>query len=364
MEYRINSFIDIQPLPSGKSVVSNKKNGQTFELGKKETSVLMLLDGTKTPNEISLMCDFFTTSEIVALENQFLELDIIGNSNSKHRINLIKIKFPIFSANKIFPSNKLITKIVYYIFMIFSILFFLIGFSISIFNVINGINVNNQMNIKSLSSFENFEIFDLIYSVVFFSFAIVFHEFGHMIVARKNNLSVPDAGIMLYLLIPCAYTNLTFLNYCKNKSLKLRIFFAGILSDLGLLGLAVTIFNFSPTNVLAKYSLISALLCIISILGNIVVTFKFDGYYILQTLLETDNLQKNSVAIVLAYIKMIFSKIINSNKKISLQQLENTDSNMEFTFSIIYVFLTIIYVPIIILNGLIVFIIQIGGNLL
>ena len=72
MEYHINKYIDIQQLHDGKVLVLNKRNGQSYELGKKESIVISLIDGKKTPYEISQLCQFFSEKEIICLENQLV----------------------------------------------------------------------------------------------------------------------------------------------------------------------------------------------------------------------------------------------------------------------------------------------------
>ena len=102
----------------------------------------------------------------------------------------------------------------------------------------------------------------------------------------------------------------------------------------------------------------------VSITGNLVVTFRFDGYYILQTVLGVNNLKKTTLSVIRMYFGMLYSKYINRGKGLDLRQYSENDSNLEFLFAFIYVFLSVIYIPIMITSGVIMAIIQLGGGLL
>lgn len=363
MEYRINSYIDVEPLGDDKVLVLNKRNGQSYELGKKESIVISLIDGQRTPKEISELCQFFTEEDIISLETQLLSIDIIGKKKQHSKINLLKIKIPLFSPNNIF-KNSTVTNIIYYMFTVINVIFMTSGIICTLLNILCGMTEEKINFIQSFGSFQQFKYFDVGYIVIFFAISLLLHEFGHLIVALKHKINVPDVGIMLYLFIPCAYTNLIFLNYCNDKRIKLKVFLAGTLSDVGLLGLAMSLFYIYAPATISRYFLISALICMVAIIGNLVVTFKFDGYYILQTILDVDNLKKTTLNIVVAYIGVLFAKFKNRDKKLDLRQYGHTDSNLEFTFSIIYVFLSIIYIPVMISSGIIMTIVELGGKLL
>lgn len=363
MEYRVNKYIDIQPLYDDRVLVLNKKNGQSYELGKKESIVISLIDGKKTPYEISELCGFFSEDEVISLENQLFELDIVGKNKHSSKLNLLKIKIPIFTPNKIFKDG-IITNIFYYVFTAINGLFVICGIISTLLNMFCGISDDKSKYIQSFGSFQNFEYGDIAYVIIFFVISLMLHEFGHLIVARKHKINVPDVGFMFYLFVPCAYTNLTFLNYCNDKTIKLKVFLAGTLSDCGLLGIAMMLFHLCVPNPISKYFLISALVCMVSIIGNLVVTFKFDGYYILQTVLGVNNLKKVTINVIVTYIGTLLAKFKNRGKKLDLRQCGEMDSNLEFLFSFIYIFLSVIYVPIMIASGVIMTIIQLGGGLL
>lgn len=363
MEYKVNDYIDIQPLYEDKVLVLNKRNGQSYELGNKESAVLALIDGKRTPLEISEICGFFSEEEIISLEKQLLDIDILCKGKKPIKLNLLKVKIPIFNPNHLFKDSKIINTF-YYLFTATNVLFIIVGIVSAIVNLLKGISDEKRILIQSISSFQQFKSTDIIYIIVFFLFSLILHEFGHMIIARKNKINVPDVGIMLYLFIPCAYTNLTFLNYCNDKKVKLAVFGAGSLSDCGLLGISMALFHLYAPLMISKYFLIASLICMVSIIGNIVVTFKFDGYYILQTLLDINNLKKTALGVIIVYMGTLFSKFKNRDKKLELRQCGATDKHLEFVFSVMYIFLSVIYIPVMIGSGIIMSIIQWGGKLL
>ena len=148
MEYRVNNYIDIQPLRDGKVLVLNKRNGQGYELGCRESIVLSLIDGKKTPYEISDICKFFSQEEIVSLECQLFELDIISKEKHRSKLNLFKIKIPLFAPNKIFKDG-IITNLFYHIFTAINGLFIGFGIITALLNLICGISDSKIEYIQS-----------------------------------------------------------------------------------------------------------------------------------------------------------------------------------------------------------------------
>lgn len=363
MEYRVNKFIDIQPLPDDKTLVLNKRNGQSYELGKKESIVVSLINGKRSAYEISEMCDFFSEEEIINLENQLFELDIISKDNRSLEFNLIKVKIPLFAPNKVFKEG-IITNLGYYLFLTINGLFVVSGFFSTLLSVLHGVNEEKIKYIQSFSDLKRFEYIDILFIIAFFTVSLLLHEFGHLIFARKYDINVPDAGFMLYFFVPCAYTNLTFLNYCNDIKIKLKVFLAGTLSDVGLLGLGVTLFYIYAPDLFSKYFLLAVLVSMTSIIGNLVIAFKFDGYYILQTLLNIHNLKKYSIKVVATHIGILLSKFKNRDKKLNLKQDNEYDMNLELLFSVIYAVLSVIYIPVMIASGILMTIIQLGEGLL
>lgn len=363
-EYRISKYVSIHQVSEDKTLVSNRATGKSYELGWKESIVLNLIDGKNSPEIISALCGFYSDSEVIHLEDKFEELGLIEHKGTKHTVNLFKIKFPIFSPDLVFKDKRVINSL-YYILTYCSLIAVMLSIPLSIFHAMFGTEANRMTMISNFVP-QNFmaSAVDvmIIYAIVTLSFFL--HEFAHMITAKHYGISVPDMGFMLYLLIPCAYTNLTFLNFSKSDKIKLHVLSAGLFADLGVTGYAILLFHFVPFGYISKYFLYTALFGMVSAFGNLIIFFKFDGYFILEILLQEANLKQVSLQHCRVLLLAMKSTFYNRDKKVKIWATKNCDSAIADAFNVLFTALTISYVPMILGSGFLSLIVWMIGELL
>lgn len=362
--YKILQNLVIQPITdSEKVLVINKSSGKTYEIGKREAQVLSLLDGKKTEKEISEICGFFTENEIRLLEQQLCKAGLCSIGQTKTPINILKLKISILCPDKIFNNSNRI-RFFYYLQLIFCLGGMLLGTIGCINNFIGGASLAKNDFAQKIAEqpFSGLDI-AVIYMIILVSF--ILHEFAHMITARRYGINVPDMGLMLYLFVPCAYTNLSFVNYCKSDKNKIHILSAGLMMDLGVMGMAMFLFYMLPICIFSKFCLYIVLFSIIAILGNLSIFFKFDGYYIFEVLLKENSLKEKSMQAMVMFFKKCGSMWRNRGKKLYAwsEGRKQITADVTTMFYLLFCIVSFLYVPILISSGILPLIVSwIGGK--
>lgn len=361
-ERRLNKSLDVQQLDDNKYIVSNRKTGKTYEIGWKEYGVLKLIDGNNSPADISDICGYYNVDEVTALEEEFNKIGFLEEGKSSlFSINILKIKYSLVSPTEYFKSRKQI-NILYWINTLFYVIFGSLAIFQSIIRFINGTDNNRMEMIKAFDYTSlGFSIKDIVIVYLIIVLTFFLHEFSHMITALYYGIRVSDMGFMFYFFIPCAYTNLTHLHYCNNKKNVLHVLSAGMLMDFGIMGLFMTMFNYMPISNATRYYLYIVLFSMVSLLGNLIIFLKFDGYFILQVLIDETNLMENAKKISISTVASCITTVKNKNKRVRIQNVGDESANTYFF--IVYASFLVLYVPLVLASGVLSIIIEsIGGH--
>lgn len=122
------------------------------------------------------------------------------------------------------------------------------------------------------------------------------HEFAHGLAAKRWGAEVRDMGLVLILLIPIPYVDVSAAWAFPEKSRRLVVGAAGILAELVIAAIATIVFVFVEAGVVKDVAYTAMLLGSISTLffnGNPLL--RFDGYYVLADAVEIPNLAPRSV---------------------------------------------------------------------
>ena len=342
---KINNYIEISFIQeNSKAVITNRQTQKTFVIGKKESMVLLLIEKGYTIDSICHKCDFFTKNQIQQLIEEFIRMGIIKSDLENRKINFLKLKFHLVNPSRI--PQKLI-HIYYYCFLFINMLLIfsavVTGFSITVSDFLK-----DRIEFIQTFSVKNLQVIDLIALLLIVFISTIFHETGHMVTARHYNIPVTDMGIMLYWLIPTAYTNLTIINLCSSKRKKLSVMLAGIFSDLGIVGLSYILFINLPLRHYSCYFLFGALYNMVSILTNLLVFIKFDGYYILEILLDEEHLQSQSYMFLRGKFSVLKQKEISA-KSVEIDSEQNAAPSFYYVFAVI----SFLYKPIMLISAVI-----------
>ena len=127
----------------------------------------------------------------------------------------------------------------------------------------------------------------------------VFHEFGHGLACKRFGGECHEMGVMLLVLTPCLYVNVSDSWLLNSKWKRAFIAAAGMYVELVLASIAVFIWWFSTPGIVNQLALNVIFVSSVStILFNANPLLRYDGYYILSDLLEIPNLRSKATTIL------------------------------------------------------------------
>ena len=134
-------------------------------------------------------------------------------------------------------------------------------------------------------------------------FSKLFHEFGHVLTARRLGVRVPAMGIAVVVMYPMLYTDTSDSWRLRDKHQRLWIAAAGMIAEASFALVATLLWAITPDGVLRSMLFSLAFIGWIVALGlNASPFFRFDGYYILSDVLDMPNLHERGAA--LARVRM------------------------------------------------------------
>jgi multidrug efflux pump subunit AcrA (membrane-fusion protein) len=135
---------------------------------------------------------------------------------------------------------------------------------------------------------------------------ITLHEFAHGLTCKRHGGEVHEMGLLMLLLMPCLYCNVSDAWLFREKSRRLWVTFAGAYFELFLWALAVFVWRLTlagtPAHGLA-FLVVSA--CGLQTLFNFNPLIKRDGYYLLSDWLEVPNLQQRAHGLVKGWLRRL-----------------------------------------------------------
>jgi putative peptide zinc metalloprotease protein len=121
----------------------------------------------------------------------------------------------------------------------------------------------------------------------------VLHEFGHALACRHFGAECHEMGVMLLLLTPCLYCNVSDAAMLPQKWQRAAIGAAGMYVELALASLATLLWWNTEPGPLHQIALSTMVVCSISTLAfNANPLMRFDGYYIASDLWEVPGLAR------------------------------------------------------------------------
>jgi putative peptide zinc metalloprotease protein len=127
----------------------------------------------------------------------------------------------------------------------------------------------------------------------------VIHEFGHGLACKRFGGECHEMGVMLLVLTPCLYVNVSDSWLLNSKWKRAFIAAAGMYVELVLASIAVFVWWFSTPGMVNQLALnIIFVSSVSTILFNANPLLRYDGYYILSDLLEIPNLRSKATTIL------------------------------------------------------------------
>lgn len=344
----IGSHVEAYPLEEDKLQIFNKNTGKTYTLGKNESLVYQLLNGANTPDEISGQCTFYNRQEIDALIKAFSDLGFF--EKVKKKFNPFKIKLRLFNPNRLMRSDSAVTKFLHYTILLVCPLIFIAGI------VMNRLFINDAMTFygQAMTGIAELNVADWALIVFLSLVSLSLHECAHMITARKYGVNVPEIGIMLYFLVPSAYTNISGINLLKSKNKRLLVLASGSLVNFSVIGICSVTMCIADSRRLVACAAALALANAGTIFLNLMVLLKFDGYYALEVILDEPKLRENAISSIIAVIRVALAG--KKDEKTAFRQMIREPENiLKYIMYGVYFIFSTGYIPVIMLNTIVPF---------
>lgn len=127
----------------------------------------------------------------------------------------------------------------------------------------------------------------------------VLHEFGHGLSCKRFGGECHEMGVMLLVLTPCLYCNVSDSWMLQSKWKRAAIGAAGMYVEVVLASVCTFLWWFTQPGLLNYLCLNVVFVCSVStLLFNANPLLKYDGYYILSDLLEIPNLRQKATTIL------------------------------------------------------------------
>lgn len=299
-------------------VVKDPLTLKYFRFEEEEFRLLKMLDGKTSPDQIKRRFDYdFAPQKITMKElyqfvgmlfrssllvsdaaNQGIELkkrsDKANAAGWKQKLtNILSIRFRGFDPDRLLTAMNPFTAW-FFTWPVF-ILMLLLGSGAAslIFAQFD------TFQAKLPSFYEFFEAKNWFWLALVMALTKVAHEFGHGLVCKKFGGQCHEAGVMLLVLTPCLYMNVSDSWLLKSKWQRAFIAAAGMYVELIIASVAVFIWWFSQPGIINQLALNVIFVSSVStLLFNANPLLRYDGYYILSDLLEIPNLRSKATTIL------------------------------------------------------------------
>ncbi|HZZ73974.1 MAG TPA: HlyD family efflux transporter periplasmic adaptor subunit [Pirellulales bacterium] len=146
---------------------------------------------------------------------------------------------------------------------------------------------------------EFFAASNWIYLGLALGFTKILHEFGHGLTCKHHGGECHEMGVLLLVLTPCLYCNVSDSWLLPNKWARAAIGAGGMYIELCLASVATFMWWFSEPGLLHQLCLSVMFVSSIStLMFNANPLLRYDGYYILSDILEIPNLRQKSSTIL------------------------------------------------------------------
>ncbi|MEO1497970.1 MAG: HlyD family efflux transporter periplasmic adaptor subunit [Planctomycetota bacterium] len=139
------------------------------------------------------------------------------------------------------------------------------------------------------------------------------HEAAHALAARRFDVNVREAGVLLLFFTPCLYCDVSDAWRLPSRRARMLIAAAGVLCEATLAAIAAIVWRLAEPGVA---SMIAMNTVVVATAGTLLVNLnplvRFDGYYLLSDWLETPNLAGRGRA---AFLSRLTAPFVRSNPR-------------------------------------------------
>lgn len=264
-------------------IVYNKTDRNHYEVGYVDYKILQYFQEGKSENyiceQLSIGHDEYIKNKLQLFETGFL-CETLSKKKSVYKWNKIYLL-------RIDTSKLELSKFTILLECILTLVSIVSAISLFIFIL------NNRLNLESIFLFDNASLLNTAFLFAIIQIlTVLIHEVFHLVFAINRGANVPEVGVMLYFLSPSGFSDLTQINFFKNRGSKIICLLAGLLFNFSLLVFSLFMFYFFDL-VIFQLLFIANLVAILINLGFYI---KLDGYYILQILIDENYLREKSLS--------------------------------------------------------------------
>ena len=303
-------------------LIEDEARGKVFRIGLPEYTILSLLDGRRTLAEavaktvVKLGPHAVDEQGMARIAQWIVESGVARSdaSNAQGRIRQRKQKEtvaqlaswlnPISTRIPLFNPDKLASLLERLIRPFAGVWFAFLWVAVVVYGGFLLLSHGHELFFERLPSYSRF---DLLWFLAAWLVLKLIHEASHAVICKRYGGRVNQCGVLLLLLIPLPYVDVTSSWRFENKYHRILTSFAGMLSELFLASIAMMIFvNIGPGVLRHHIGDLIMAATINTILFNANPLMKFDGYYILSDWLEIPNLATRGRSHVKGIFKQLF----------------------------------------------------------
>ena len=294
---------------SGDSVhflVEDEVTGRFFRVGLPQYTFMSMLDGERTVSTALMktatllrehaideqaaasLCKWGIESGLIESENGNSTARRVEQHEQQQNQKLVSYLNPMMVRIPLFNPDPIITPITQYLGFLVSPIGGLIWLTVCLFGFLKLANVWDAFYLNRVSSFSATDIAWIALTWVLLKLV---HELAHSVVCKKFGGRVQSCGLLLLLMIPMPFVDVTSSWRFDNKWKRILTSAAGMMSEIFIAAIACWVWASSepgPLQFHAGNVIISATLH--TLLFNINPLMRFDGYYMLSDWLEIPNL--------------------------------------------------------------------------
>jgi len=289
-----------------------------FRFEEEEYALLEMLDGQNSPDRIKQRWDkSFAPQKITQQElfqfigllyrssllvsdsaNQGVELKQRSDSNRKRQTtaaltNVLAVRFKGFDPDRFLGAlNRVFGGF-------FSVPAFAFVACLAL-SAIGLVTVNWELFQNKLPHFQEFfAAKNWFLLAITLGFTKVFHEIGHGLACKRFGSQCHEMGVMLLVMTPCLYCNVSDSWTLPSKWKRAAIGAAGMYVEFFLASVATYVWWFSQPGIVNSLALnVMFVSSVSTLLFNANPLLRYDGYYILSDIIEVPNLRQKASTIL------------------------------------------------------------------
>ena len=269
--------IEFFPIDGGIYHVYDPSTSKHFRMGRQEVQWLSLLDGKRS---IAALRDHIPLEYFNSFFAAATRLELLESRRRSRRFDLFKIKLPLTNPNLLL--NKLGRFPVVYRVMLNYVcpLLFLLNLAM--------LAILGRSAVDSLGSF-HFSVWTVLFYVAALLAIGFCHEGSHSLVAKSYGVNVPAVGLLLFYLQPAFYADVSGIRLLQRRGARINVLLAGVMANNLLISVALVL-SFLLQGTARVYDLYFMWMNVLILAVNLIPFVEYDGYYVLQELLNEPDL--------------------------------------------------------------------------